>query len=240
MSRRTGPWPNLLESQMFRLTLVFACGVFFAAIESSAETPLVRLKAGLPEGLPGYMVGRDGHIRISDPVKQSQLRCIEKRANIQLDWKVFPAPRLINMLVSNSLDIAFPMGFSDERSEKMMHSIPTWQNPDYLISMNGANMEDKNIHIAARTGSPQHTDYAAHGYTKITPSYTYNELPKVLAVGMADVIIVPKSVYLEFKDQWPPAFTAVQGKDRASGFYINKNDPRNIINTLNAAIGKCS
>jgi ABC-type amino acid transport substrate-binding protein len=105
--------------------------------------------------------------------------------------------------------------------------------------MRPIDMSDKNTRIAARLGSPQHTDYASEGFPHITATYAYEDLAKLLARSLVDVAIVPRSVYNEQKADWPPKVLVSAGKLRSSGFYLNKDDPKGLLKPLNESIARC-
>lgn len=210
------------------------------SLNSSAAGPdPLRLVVGTPAGLPGYDLMPSGELNMSDPFKQRFTDCVSKGLNAKFEWKALPTKRGIQMLIANELDLIYPMGFTDERASQMLQSRPAWKNPDYLVSLRPVNMADKQLRIAARLGAPQQTDYASDGYENITAVYAYEDLARLLVRDSVDVVIVPKSVYLEQKSSWPAGVIAVTGKDRNSGFYVSKSDPRMLIARLNVKIEQC-
>jgi hypothetical protein len=197
------------------------------------------LNIGIPEGLPGYELLPNGDLQISVPAKRKLTDCIEKNLKARFVWQAYPTKRVIFMLTENKLDLIYPMGFTDERAATMLQSAPTWQNPDTILSMRSIDMRNKNVRIVARLGSPQHTDYVADGYSRVATAVTYEELAKTLLTDLADVVIVPQSVYEEQKDSWPANTFVTLGKARKSGFYLNKDDPKRLLAPLNRSIERC-
>lgn len=196
------------------------------------------LRAGTPEGLPGYAMNGN-RLVISEKFKRGLFECIERRLQARFEWQALPTKRLLQLLTDGQLDIAFPMGFSAERAAVMLQSAPAWDNPDYWLSMRPLDIQDKNLRIAARLGSPQQVDYVADGYLNLTGSYTYAHLAKALAMEVSDAVIVPQSVYEEQKDLWPAQTVVTVGRRRQSGFYLPLSDPQRLQNPLNLAIEAC-
>lgn len=203
----------------------------------TAATAPLQLRIGTPEGLPGYsLVG--GQLQIEAVPKRRLFQCVEKTLEAQISWEAYPTRRLVQMVVEGKLDMAFPMGFTEERAAQMLESQPAWDNPDLWLSLRPVSAQDKSLRLAARLGSPQQLDHAA-GYARMVSTYTYEELGRTLSMGMADVAIVPQSVYEETKAIWPPGTLATPGRPRSSGFYLNLADPRKLAPPLNQAIERC-
>jgi hypothetical protein len=221
---------------------VIVCAAMLCCTSSmAAETVTsLRLVVGIPEGLPGYDLSPGGDLAIADSQKKQFTACVAKGLNAKFEWRAMPTKRVIQTLIANEIDMAYPMGFTEQRASQLAQSLPAWQNPDYLVSLNPVDMADKRVRIAARMGSPQHTDYAEKGYSNIAAVYAYADSAKLLARGSVDVVIVPKSVYLAQKSSWPPGAKAVIGMERSSGFYVNKRDPKGLLKTLNTSIERCA
>ncbi|NVO05980.1 MAG: transporter substrate-binding domain-containing protein [Rhodoferax sp.] len=198
-----------------------------------------RLVIGTPAGLPGYELVDDNQLKISDPYKKAFTDCIASRLNAGFVWQSLPTKRVLQMLEAGEIDMAYPMGFTEERAASLLPSSPAWQNPDVLVSLHAVDMRDLHLRLAARLGSPQHADYLAEGYARVTGVYAYEELAGLLERAQVDVVIVPRSVYAEQKALWPPKAMVTAGKPRASGFYLNKDDPKKLQKPLNAAIARC-
>jgi hypothetical protein len=197
------------------------------------------IRAGTPEGLPGYALDAEGRLIVQDPDRRPVFMCIERRLNARFAWQALPTKRVVQGVVTGDLDLAFPMGFTAERAGAMRQSAPTWDNPDVWLSLRPVSIEDKSLRIAARLGSPQQVEYAADGYTRVSSATTYTELGRTLALDMADVVIVPRSVYLEQKALWPANTIVTVGRPRSSGFYLPPNDPKGLMAPLNRAIEAC-
>ncbi|MDC8773035.1 hypothetical protein [Roseateles albus] len=198
----------------------------------------VLLRAGTPEGLPGYDIS-GGKLIIKDSSKRRIFECIESALNARFEWQALPTKRLIQMIMDGQLDIAFPMGFATERASVMLQSAATWDNPDVWLSLRPVNIQDKNLRIAARLGSPQQIDHLADGYTHVTGSYTYPLLAKELSMDVTTAVIVPQSVYEEQKAHWPSQTLVTVGRQRSSGFYLKSSDPLKLLKPLNLAIEAC-
>ncbi len=224
--------PSSLPVHAFAVAL--ALGLSAGSTEASERV----LRAGTPQGLPGYrMSGRA--LVIEDAFKRRYFACVEQGLIARFEWHALPTKRVVQELVAGQLDIAFPMGFSSERAALMVQSAAAWENPDYWLSMRAVNIEDRNLRIAARLGSPQQVEYAADGYAKVTGSYTYAELAKALALDFTDAVIVPQSVYEDQKALWPAQTVVTVGRRRSSGFYLPPADPQALLKPLNRAIEAC-
>lgn len=224
-----------------RLALVTLLPLTFAPPSiagTTTPTPTV-YRAGFPEGLPGYTMHGDGTLAIEVPYKRRIFECIERVLNARFVFEAYPTKRVLQMLMDDKLDVAFPMGFTPERAATMLQSQYTWENADYFLSLRPIDPRDKQLRVAARLGSPQHVDYAAEGYGRINPVYTYEELIGMLIDGRADVVIIPQSVYEDQKADWPKETIVTRGRARNTGFYLNAADPRQLSDPLNRAIGRC-
>lgn len=217
-----------------RSTLLLLC---LGALLPAAAAPLA-LRAGTPEGLPGYSL-KDGRLHIEAESKRRLFQCVERLLDARFAWEAYPTRRVVQMVVDGQLDLAFPMGFNEERAARMLQSQPAWDNPDQWLSLRPVNPQDKTLRLAARLGSPQHADHAAAGYARVSGATTYEELGRFLSLDMADAVIVPQSVYEELKPIWPPGLIARAGRSRSSGFYLNAADPRGLAGPLNRAIERC-
>ncbi len=211
----------------------------YASLSTSAVHGSTQLLVGVPSGLPGYEALEGNKLRINDHYKRGVTECIANRLGVTFVWMAYPTRRIIQMLQANEIDMVYPMGFTEERAATMLQSSLTWQNPDVVVSSRPVDLSDKKTRLAARLGSPQHTDYAADGYFNMTAAYAYEDLGKLLARGAVDAVIVPRSVYSEQKAMWPPRIVMAPGKPRSSGFYLNKDDPKGLHKHLNESIARC-
>ena len=225
----------LLKPIIALFMLLSAVPCAFAASAGGQTT----LKIGTPTGLPGFAVTPEGKFQATDPVKQRLTDCVAKQMKVKFEWIAVPTIRAITMLTKNEVDMAYPMGFTSERAATLLPSRSAWENPDYYVSMQAIDMDNKDVRIAARLGSPQHTDYVSDGFTKFTPAYTYEELAQLLERGAIDVAIVNRSIYGDMKSLWPAGHTSKVGRARNSGFYLNKDDPKHLHGKLNASISAC-
>lgn len=205
----------------------------------AADADKGRLVVGIPVGLPGYELQPSGVLRISDAFKQRFTDCVAKDLRVTFEWQALPTKRVIQMLMTNELDLIYPMGFTEERASQMAQSAPAWQNPDVWVSLDTIAPSNKMLRIAARMGSPQHTDYVADGYANLVPVYAYEDLSKMLGRKAVDAAIVPRSVYLEQRKIWPEGARTTYGKPRSSGFYLNLDDPKRLLTRVNSSIGRC-
>jgi ABC-type amino acid transport substrate-binding protein len=62
----------------------------------------------------------------------------------------------------------------------------------------------------------------------------------MLAKGTVDAVIVPRSVYAKQRGIWPAKTLTLAGRQRSSGFYLQKNDPKNLLKHLNESIAYCA
>lgn len=221
------------------MRVLFVALILFMTSTSGSVAQTLKLRGGVPEGLPGYAMGVDGSLTIELPFKKRIFQCIEKALDAHVVWEAYPTRRVVQMVIDGKLDLAFPMGFTNERASKMLQSQPTWENPDNWLSMRPLDITDKSLRIAARLGSPQQVDYLADGYTQVTGTYTYAELVKTLVQGLADAVIIPQSVYDDMKADWPKETRVSVGRARNSGFYLNAADPKGLLAPLNRAIDRC-
>jgi len=219
--------------------LLCALIVPYALSAIAAEADKGRLVVGIPAGLPGYELLAGGELRISDAFKQQFTECVAKELRVAFEWQALPTKRVIQTLIANEVDLIYPMGFTEERASQMAQSAPAWQNPDVWVSLDAIDTTDKSLRVAARMGSPQHTDYVADGYANLVPVYAYEDLSKMLGRKTVDAAIVPRSVYLEQRKIWPEGARTTPGKPRSSGFYLNLGDPKRLLTRVNSSIGRC-
>jgi hypothetical protein len=227
-----------MRSSPKALAIVVTASCALSSLPALAAEP-IPLKGGFPEGLPGYTMRPGGQLDIEVPLKKRIYECVEKGLGSKIVWEAYPTKRVLQMLMDNKLDLAFPMGFTAERAAKMKQSTHTWGNADYLLSNRAIDPNDKLLRIAARLGSPQHVDYVAEGYTRVAPAQTYEELIKTLALNHTDVVIIPQSVYEDQKADWPKDVVITVGRTRNTGFYLNTDDPKKLAEPLNLAIERC-
>ena len=107
------------------------------------------------------------------------------------------------------------------------------------VSLRPLDLRDKSLRLVARLGSPQQADSIADGYTNVNGAYSYEELARLLGRGQADAAVVPRSIYEELKNLWPPGSQMVVGKPRGTGFYLPKEDPKGLLKPLNDSIARC-
>jgi len=216
---------------------MFGALMLMATGQGGAEPQLLR--GGIPEGLPGYSLGPQGELRIESPQKAALFQCVEQALNVRFVWEAYPTRRVLQMVMEQQLDIAFPMGFNDERASRLLQSEPGWENPDVWVSLRPIQMQDKRLRLGARLGSPQHDDHQGLGYTRVVGAFTYEELAKLLVRDVVDAVILPRSLHEDMKALWPPGYQLTEGKARSSGFYLAKSDPRHLAPALDKAIRRC-
>jgi len=197
------------------------------------------LRGGTPEGLPGYGLGPQGELRIDSPPKAALLQCVEQALNVRIVWQAYPTRRVLQMLAEQQLDLAFPMGFNEERAARLRQSEPGWDNPDVWVSLRPVQVQDKGLRLGARLGSPQHDDHLGQGYARVVGAVTYEELAKLLLRDMVDVVVLPRSVHADMQAIWPAGHLVSEGKPRRSGFYLPKADLRQLGGPLDQAIRRC-
>lgn len=226
---------------MRALALARWMGVTLVATRVSAgmaHAEPLRLRVGVPEGMPGYTI-RDGQLLIDAEPKRQLYQCVEKALGARFIWEPLPARRVVQGVAEGPLDLAFPLGFNDERAARMLQSEPAWENPDVWVSIKAIDAQDKRLRLAARLGSPQHDDHHAMGYARVAGVFSYEELPRMLSQGMVDAVILPRSLYEDMRSSWPAGHRLLEGKPRSSGFYLPKPDPRQLAAPLNQAIRRC-
>jgi len=197
------------------------------------------LSVGLPEGLPGYDLLGNGEIKIHDEAKRRMTECIQHQLHVRFKWSAYPTKRAIEMLKDGKLDLLYPMGFSADRHATMAHSQATWDNSDILVSTHPIDVSDPQLHLAARLGSPQQVDESASRPGRMSASYRYADLVKLLNTGMVDAVVIPRSIYEEMKNQWPAHAIVSKGRDRRTGFYVSPALAGNWLRTLDAGISTC-
>jgi ABC-type amino acid transport substrate-binding protein len=219
-----------------RSTCFIALSLGVLALQASAAS--LNLRAGTPEGLPGYAL-RDGKLQIESEFKRQLFQCVEKALDARFVWEALPTRRVVQGVVDGQLDLAFPMGFNEERAARMLQSLPIWDAPDTWVSMRPIDPKDKSLRLAARIGSPQHADHAAAGYARVVGATTYEELGRTLSMNMVDAVVLPQPLYEAMRAHWPPGVIVTPGRARQSGFYLNAADPRHLAAPLNRAIEQC-
>jgi hypothetical protein len=149
-------------------------------------------------------------LQIESESKRRLFQCVEKALDARFVWEALPTRRVVQGVVDGQLDLAFPMGFNEERAARMLQSLPTWDNPDLWLSLRP--VSPRTPPCAWRPGSARRSsaDHAS-GFARMVGAYTYEELAKTLAMGMVDAVIVPQSVYEEMKALWPPGVVVHPG-----------------------------
>lgn len=216
----------------------WGCGALLAALMGPAAGQTL-LRGGTPEGLPGYALGSHGELRVESPQKAALLQCVEQALNVHIVWSAYPTRRVLQMVAEQQLDLAFPMGFNEERAARLLQSEPGWDNPDVWVSLKPIQVQDKRLRLGARLGSPQHDDHQGLGYARVVGAVTYEELAKLLVRDMVDAVILPRSLFEDMKAIWPAGHQVSEGKPRRSGFYLAKSDPRQLAAPLDQAIRRC-
>lgn len=214
-------------------------GFLLLSAFAPVRAELLLLRGGTPEGLPGYAMGRGGRLLIDSEPKARLLQCVERSLNARIVWQAYPTRRVLQMVQEQQLDLAFPMGFNEERAARLLQSEPGWENPDVWVSLRPVQPQDKRLRLVARLGSPQHDDHLAQGYARVVGATTYEEMTRMLSQGMVDAVVVPRSLHEDMKGLWPPGHSVTEGKARNSGFYLPKADPLQLAGPLNQAIRRC-
>jgi len=213
-----------------------------AATPVTPATPVTQngvVTVGIPSGLPGYRILPGGEMDVLDARKKEVTSCIEGRMHTKFKWVDFPTKRLLQKLANAEVDVVYPMGFTAERASQFLQSTWAWQNPDVFVSLKPVDTSDLSLTLGSKLGSPQETDYVPDGYASVQSVYEYGDLPRMLSSKTVEAVIVPKSVFLAMSSTWPEGVLTSPGKPRGVGFYLNKRDPKGLLNALNESIGKC-
>ncbi len=205
--------------------------------KAAAET--AALKAGIPEGLPGFYARVDGTLLVSDPIQKRITACLEGKLHRRIVWTAVPTARLLAMLVANDLDLAYPMQFRSERSAVMLPSEYTWRAEIYQLSRKKIDMTDKNIRVGVRLNSPEYSDMREAGYRNIASPADYEGLSRMLSADLIDVAVVPNTAYQELSGGWVKNLTVTVRNGRGVGFYVNQSDPHKLLEGLNKVVKSC-
>jgi len=212
--------------------------VMWALPTAAWPTGLV-LRAGIPEGLPGYALSAQGDLLIESPAKRRIYACIQQSLNARWMWQALPTRRLLQTVADGRLDLAFPMGFTPDRAGRLRQSAVAWENPDVWLSLRPIDPQNRRLRIGTRLGSPQEVEHQSEGYARVVGTASYGELARMLQMGMVDAVVVPRSFYVEQADLWPAGVVATPGRPRSSGFYLPPQDPKGLAGPLDRAIEAC-
>lgn len=226
------PWSLCVLCVLFGLGTALSEPVNVGADSSS-------LKGGIPEKMPGFYVTADGSLLVSDPVQKKIKTCFEDKMKRRIVWSEVPTTRLLNRVVANELDFAYPMQFNTERSAIMLPSDTTWRTDILQISRKKIDMTDKTIRVGARLNSPEHADMKQAGYSNIAATSDYEALNKMLFAGLIDVAVLPGTVYQEMARSHAQGLIITVRSSREVGFYLNKSDPGKLLESVNRAVKKC-
>lgn len=231
----------ITHAKYFTVTTVFSLllvtFVSSQAVTMSAE--MHTLRGAIPDDTPGYDVRASGELIVRDPFKMKMTECIFKAFKTQIVWRRYPVGRLPFLLNASEVDLIYPMSITDERNASMMPTRSTWENRDYLLSIKPVDMNNKKTRVIARLNSPQHVDAIKDAYVAIYTPPTFEQMIQMLILNHGDVAIIPATVFTENKDTWPKEIIAIQGKNRATAFYLDKNDSKDLAPRLNASIEQC-
>ena len=161
------------------------------------------LRGGIPEKMPGFYVSADGNLLVSDPVQKKIKTCFEDKIKRRIVWSEVPTARLLNRLVANELDFAYPMQFKSERNAIMQPSDYTWRTDILQNSRKKVDMSDRAIRVGVRLNSPEYADMKDAGYSNIAATSDYEALIKMLVSGLIDVAV---EIAL---DAWDPLATKI-------------------------------
>lgn len=203
------------------------------------DTKQLRIKAGIAEHLPSYKASPKGTLIIDDPVTLKLVTCIEKQLNADITWHAYPTARVEGMLLKNELDFIFPFQFTEERLQNMLPSTPTWMSGMYFLANKKIDVQNKTMRVGARVNSPEHQYLLKKAYKNISAQYDYTSLSRMLNSNSIDAAAVPEIAYSKFKELWSKDVQITQGETREAGFFLNKEDPKQLRNKLNAAILHC-
>jgi ABC-type amino acid transport substrate-binding protein len=197
------------------------------------------IKAGISIHFPNFGVSENRSLIVDDAESKKLISCVEKYLNTKIAWYAYPTARVESMLLNNEIDFIFPFQFTQERLKKMLASTPTWKSGMYFLANRNIDVRNKNLRVAARVNSPEHQDLIKKGYKKISTPYDYSSLIRMLSSNTIDVAAVPEVVYFELKNILPKDTKVMRGETREAGFLLNKDDPKQLLNKLNAAIVEC-
>jgi ABC-type amino acid transport substrate-binding protein len=206
---------------------------------AQAQANRLTIKVGIPNALPGFEVTDKGGLIITDPLKMKFSNCMEKQLKAHFIWSAYPTARVESMLTKKELDLIFPFQITEERKAHMLPSIYVWKTSTYFLANKNIDINDKNVRVGVRVNSPEHTDMLKKGYTKITTPYDFASLSRMLSQHLIDLAVVPEIVFTELKEQWPKDAQVTHGLTREAGYFLNKDDPKQLFGKLNAAISYC-
>ena len=223
-----------------------ACGAFLCAGIASALSQTASVgsdaavvRAGIPEGLPGFYVTPDARLLVSDLIQKRVTACVESKLNRRIVWSAVPTARLLSLVVANELDLAYPMQFRSERTAVMQPSEYTWRAEIYQLAHKKVDMTDKAIRVGVRLNSPEYADMKEAGYTNIATPSDYASLNRMLNADLIDLALVPNTAYQELSGGWSKNLTVTVRNGRGAGFYLNKSDPKNLLDVVNKAVTGC-
>lgn len=223
---------------LFALCLLFGLGCA-AGQTVNGNSDSSPLRGGIPENIPGFHVTSDGRLLASDPIQKKIKTCFESKLKKRIVWSEFPTARLLNLVVANELDLAYPMQFKSERTALMQPSDYTWRIDMFQITRKKMDLSDKSIRVGVRLNSPEYADMKDAGYSNIAATSDYEALSKMLSSDLIDVAVLPDTVYREMKGAWSTGLTITVRNSREVGFYLNKADPGKLLDPVNRAVKGC-
>jgi hypothetical protein len=221
------------------LVSLFLQPMWISHTHAQAPANRVTIKVGIPNALPGFEVNDKGELIISDPQKKKFSLCIEKQLKANMVWSAYPTARVESMLIKKEFDLIFPFQLTQERKNHMLASTYAWKSTTYFLATKNIDVHDKNIRVGVRVNSPEHLDMLKKGYTKISTPYDFASLSRMLTQHLIDIAVVPEIVFNELKEQWPKDINITHGQTREAGYFLHKDDPKQLFEKLNAAINHC-
>jgi len=217
----------------------FAVASCVSVSASGAPLP-AQLRGGVPEGLPGIEI-RDGKF-IGESRSAKILQCLTSRSGYSIFWYSLPTPRLLRMLGQKELDLAFPMGFSSDRSKEFKASDPVFRSEDLWIHYDAAiNTRDKSLSIAVKDASPQHSWLQQNGYTNLSVVPHYASLLPMLQKRRIQAILVASSEAALASEMAPyKDMIKTLNLVREVGFYFPQNHRVDAVRALNYTIAICT
>ena len=207
---------------------------------AAQPTSPITYKGGVPEGLPGVSV-INGDIQSNLP-SVNVLKCILKRANLDVKWAEYPTRRVLLLLQKGELDLGYPMGFTTLRSLSMIPSETITSAPDLWVysSLNKPDLKDRQLSIGVKAGSPQYDWVRENGYINIQVVPQYSSLLPMLRKEHVSAVIIPTLGDPKLEDLLPDKdmLTSVS-TIREGGAYFSKDISPEFYKKFNSQIVKC-
>ncbi|PKM20893.1 MAG: hypothetical protein CVV11_05280 [Gammaproteobacteria bacterium HGW-Gammaproteobacteria-15] len=206
-----------------------------------ATTEPIIIRGGTVESFPVLQLQNNKIVPEHEFGYKEVTDCIEQQLNIDIQWQAMPTNRLLKMLAENELDIGFSMGFTEQRSAYLQPSSYVKIDHDYfLFKGNSLNLDDKQLSIAVKRGSPQQDHLARQGYNNIYPVSDYNELIPLLLNHRVNAVSLPFSLIASVQPSIEQhQLLLKRHHSRGTGFYLSPAFASQYLPALNTAILQC-